>query len=189
MPGVQLRLDAALVYLLTLNQSSPLGLDAGAVGERLAAAGLVLEHGGAEEQAVAALLVDLLQQQPRAGRTRVELGAQQGTGVLELLDRVGSPAWSEVGWRQQTAEVLQGLSGAERADEARVRGSVQLARMQRLGRRMRQDPVSVRPTTWEAHAWYTARLVHELPEGPLRAELAHGGGELWGAAWGRTERR
>jgi (p)ppGpp synthase/HD superfamily hydrolase len=64
------------------------------VGHLLGVASLVLEHGGSETQAIAALLHDALEDRPRNGRTAREITEQFGPHVLRIVaactDSVGA---------------------------------------------------------------------------------------------------
>jgi (p)ppGpp synthase/HD superfamily hydrolase len=51
----------------------------------LGVASLVLEAGGDEDQAIAALLHDAVEDQPRAGKTAKEIGRKFGDHVLEMV--------------------------------------------------------------------------------------------------------
>jgi (p)ppGpp synthase/HD superfamily hydrolase len=64
------------------------------VGHLLGVASLVLEHGGSETQAIAALLHDALEDRPRNGRTEREIAERFGPDVLRIVaactDSVGA---------------------------------------------------------------------------------------------------
>lgn len=56
------------------------------VGHLLGVASLVLEHGGTETQAIAALLHDALEDRPRDGRTEREIIERFGPEVLRIVE-------------------------------------------------------------------------------------------------------
>ena len=55
------------------------------LGHLLGVASLVLEHGGTETQAIAALLHDALEDRPHDGRTEREIGERFGPEVLRMV--------------------------------------------------------------------------------------------------------
>jgi (p)ppGpp synthase/HD superfamily hydrolase len=55
------------------------------VSHLLGVASLVIEAGGDEDQAIAALLHDAIEDQPRGGKTAKEIGRKFGTHVLEIV--------------------------------------------------------------------------------------------------------
>jgi (p)ppGpp synthase/HD superfamily hydrolase len=71
------------------------------IAHLLAVTALVIEHGGDEAQAVAALLHDAIEDQPRNGRTREEIEKKFGERVLQIVlgctdaDTKPKPPWRE----------------------------------------------------------------------------------------------
>ena len=67
----------------------------------LAVCGAVLEHGGSEEEVIAALLHDALEDQPRGGRTKAEIRDRFGDRVLKIVEECSDteeepkPPWRE----------------------------------------------------------------------------------------------
>ena len=55
------------------------------IGHLLGVASLVLEHGGSETQAIAALLHDAIEDRPRDGRTEREIADRFGPDVLRIV--------------------------------------------------------------------------------------------------------
>jgi (p)ppGpp synthase/HD superfamily hydrolase len=55
------------------------------IGHLLGVASLVLEHGGTETQAIAALLHDAIEDRPREGRTEREIANRFGPDVLRIV--------------------------------------------------------------------------------------------------------
>lgn len=55
------------------------------IAHLLAVTALVIEHEGDEDQAVAALLHDAIEDHPRGGRTREEIGRMFGDRVLQIV--------------------------------------------------------------------------------------------------------
>jgi (p)ppGpp synthase/HD superfamily hydrolase len=56
------------------------------IGHLLGVASLVLEHGGGETEAIAALLHDALEDRPRGGRTEREIRERFGPRVLRIVE-------------------------------------------------------------------------------------------------------
>ena len=67
----------------------------------LGVAALVIDHGGDEDQAMAALLHDAIEDQGRGGRTRAEIEAKFGARVARIVegctdaDTIPKPPWRE----------------------------------------------------------------------------------------------
>jgi (p)ppGpp synthase/HD superfamily hydrolase len=88
------------------------------VAHLLGVASLVLEMDGTEDEAIAALLHDALEDHPRDGRTAREVGDRFGATVLELvrhctkaeIDETGSAAEVRERRRHQTAEYVANLA-------------------------------------------------------------------------------
>lgn len=89
------------------------------VAHLLAVASLVLEHGGNEAEAIAALLHDAIEDQGNNGNTRHEIGAKFDTDVLAIVeacsdDLPGLPRGSE-SWRARKEAYQAHLAKAERS--------------------------------------------------------------------------
>lgn len=80
------RFQQALVYAAQLH-ASQMRKDSRTpyIAHLLATTGLVLEYGGSEDEAIAALLHDALEDQPNDGLTRSEIETQFGVTVLEIV--------------------------------------------------------------------------------------------------------
>jgi len=77
----------ALVYATGLHREQlRKGTQVPYICHLLGVCGLVLEHGGAEDDAIAALLHDALEDQPRGGRTRDEIRERFGERVLATVE-------------------------------------------------------------------------------------------------------
>lgn len=84
---------------------------------------IVLEHGGSETQAIAALLHDAIEDQPRDGRTEREIAKRFGKPVLDIVlactDNVpGSTDRSAATWKDRKEYYLRHLADA--SEEARL---------------------------------------------------------------------
>jgi GTP pyrophosphokinase len=90
------------------------------VAHLLGVASLVLEADGSEEEAIAALLHDAVEDHPRRGRTRREIGGRFGPAVLavvldctkEEIVETGRPAVVAARRRMQTAGYVEHLREA-----------------------------------------------------------------------------
>jgi (p)ppGpp synthase/HD superfamily hydrolase len=71
------------------------------ISHLMAVAGIVLEHGGDEDQVIAALLHDAIEDHPQAGLTRQQIREQFGKRVLAFVeactdsDTIPKPPWRE----------------------------------------------------------------------------------------------
>ena len=71
------------------------------IAHLLGVAALVIDHGGDEDQAMAALLHDAIEDQGRGGRTRAEIEAKFGVRVARIVegctdaDKIPKPPWRE----------------------------------------------------------------------------------------------
>ncbi len=96
------RLSDAFDYARALHANQPRkGTTVPYIGHLLAVTALVIEHGGDEDQAMAALLHDAIEDQPRNGRTREEIEKKFGERVLQIVlgctdaDTEPKPPWRE----------------------------------------------------------------------------------------------
>lgn len=96
------RLTAAFQYAATLHANQmKKGTSIPYLAHLLAVAAIVIEHGGNEDQAIAALLHDAIEDQPQDGRTREEIRERFGAEVLALVeactdaDSHPKPPWRE----------------------------------------------------------------------------------------------
>jgi len=94
------RLSDAFDYARALHENQPRkGTTVPYIGHLLAVTALVIEHGGDEDQAMAALLHDAIEDQGRGGRTRDEIEAKFGQRVVRIVegwtdaDTTPKPPW------------------------------------------------------------------------------------------------
>ena len=94
------RLSDAFDYARALHANQPRkGTTVPYIGHLLAVTALVIEHGGDEDQAMAALLHDAIEDQGRGGRTRDEIEAKFGQRVVRIVegctdaDTTPKPPW------------------------------------------------------------------------------------------------
>ena len=80
------RFDAAFQYASQLHRDQVRkGTTIPYLSHLLAVAAIVLEHGGTEDQAIAALLHDAVEDQPRDGQTEAEIGQRFGAEVRRIV--------------------------------------------------------------------------------------------------------
>jgi len=97
------RFQQALVYAakLHISQVRKDGFQTPYIAHLLATVGLVLEYGGSEDEAIAALLHDALEDQPNGGQTLAEIESQFGPDVLSIVQACSDtqthpkPPWRE----------------------------------------------------------------------------------------------
>ena len=81
------RFGKAMQFALELHRTQPRkGGEIPYIAHLLAVTALVLEDGGSEDEAIAALLHDAIEDQPREGRTAHEIDNQFGKQVLEIVE-------------------------------------------------------------------------------------------------------
>jgi (p)ppGpp synthase/HD superfamily hydrolase len=115
------RFDAALVYASRLHASQRRkGTAIPYVAHLLAVTSLVLEDGGDEDEAIAALLHDAIEDHPRGGQTKAEIGRDFGPRVLRLvLATTDAETHPKPPWRERKERYLAHLTQAP-PDELRV---------------------------------------------------------------------
>ena len=87
------------------------------VSHLLSVAGLVLEAGGDEEQAIAAMLHDAIEDQPEEATPdtiREEFGERVADIVVECSDRAHGVEGTSDNWRQRKEAYIRSLSAASR---------------------------------------------------------------------------
>jgi (p)ppGpp synthase/HD superfamily hydrolase len=172
------RFDEALAYAAEVHRSQTRkGGDIPYLAHLLAVAALVLEHGGDEDQAIAALLHDAAED--AGGRRRLEdIRSRFGDRVARIVDactdtyEVPKPDWRErkESFLERLTEVPEEALPVIAADKAHNAGSI-LADHRRIG-----------PSLWDrfragraGQLWYyravTEILVRRLP-GPLTSGLS-----------------
>lgn len=143
----------------------------------LAVAAIVLEHGGTETQAIAALLHDAIEDHPRDGRTREEIRDRFGEDVLAIVeactDNRGDP---EPPWRVRKERYLGHLP--DTATDARL---VSVADKVHNARAILADFRAVGDALWSRFnvgkaevLWYYRTLADafsQIDGGPLVQEL------------------
>lgn len=83
------------------------------IAHLLATAGLVMEYGGNEDEIIAALLHDALEDQPHNGNTAREIEAHFGNGVLAIVQACSdTQTHPKPPWRQRKEAFLQSLPTA-----------------------------------------------------------------------------
>lgn len=158
------------------------------ISHLMAVAATVLEHGGGEAQAIAALLHDAIEDQPRDGRTREQIRDRFGDRVLALVEACSdSDTVPKPPWRERKERYLAHLR--EAAPEARLislADKVHNARAILLDYRVIGEQVWERFTaTKEETLWYyraVAETFLDVQPGPLAEELNRVVAELEGLA-------
>lgn len=99
-PKLGRQFDAALEYASHLHsEQTRKGTEIPYVSHLMATASLALEHGANEDEAIAALLHDAIEDHPRDGATDREIGAKFGPAVLAIVrgctdaDVLPKPPW------------------------------------------------------------------------------------------------
>ena len=78
--------NKALTYAADLHREQPpKGTSIPYLSHLLSVCGLVLEHGGSQDEAVAVLLHDSLEDQPRGHQTAIEIREQFGESILTIV--------------------------------------------------------------------------------------------------------
>jgi (p)ppGpp synthase/HD superfamily hydrolase len=180
------RFDRALARASEYHRRQPRkGSGTPYVGHLLTVAGYVLEDGGSEDEAIAALLHDALEDQYRddlPAELRDEFGAQ----VLAIVEGCSQekPRDERLSWRQRKQRYIDHLDGAE--DEiVRVSLADKLANVRSILR----DHRAAGEHLWERFnapssedvLWYYERLAERytaLRPGPMAEEFAHEVGRL-----------
>jgi (p)ppGpp synthase/HD superfamily hydrolase len=146
------------------------------VAHLLRVAGIVLDHGGGEDEAIAALLHDAIEDQGGAP-TGVEIGRRFGPRVLEIVaactdaDQVPKPPWrtrkeAYIERLRSAPAAVRLVSAADKLDNARSL----VADYRRLGESLWQHFRGGRDGT----LWYYRSVIEALKPagGPLVDELA-----------------
>lgn len=171
------RFDDALVYASRLHRNQRRkGTDIPYVAHLLAVAALVIEHGGDEDQAIAALLHDAAEDQGGAA-TLAEIEARFGSAVARIVGDC-TDSWCEPKppWRARKQAYLEKLAAKPEASLL-----VSLADKTHNARAILADRRQVGEAIWDRFTggrdgtlWYYRSLAHcfgtVLP-GPLADEL------------------
>jgi GTP pyrophosphokinase len=172
------RFGAAFRYAMELHgEQLRKGTPVPYISHLMAVAALVIEHGGDEDQAIAALLHDAIEDHPRNGRTRNRIRRRFGARVLALVesctdaDRHPKPPWKE-----RKERYLAHLDHA--SPDARL---ISLADKLHNARAILSDHRLVGEAVWRRFKaskrqtlWYYRALVDKfsrLDPGPLAREL------------------
>jgi (p)ppGpp synthase/HD superfamily hydrolase len=170
------RLTAAFDYARTLHASQVRkGTTIPYLAHLLAVTALVIEHGGDEDQAMAALLHDAIEDQGRDGRTRSEIEAKFGDRVARIVtgctdaDTVPKPPWRErkQAYLAQLAGAPVEVRRASAADKLHNARAI-LADYRLLGEHLRQRFNATR----EEQLWYYRSLVTAFRQANAEGELA-----------------
>jgi (p)ppGpp synthase/HD superfamily hydrolase len=148
----------------------------------LAVTGLVLEDGGSDDEAIAALLHDSVEE--GGGRPLLEqIRARFGVRVAEIVegcsDEIDEPAPGS--WRERKERYLAHLAEVEDDAVLRVSLADKLHNVRSLGRTLRRDAYQEDEVTPEDRLWYYERLAGFFAErrpGPLSDDLGNAAGEL-----------
>src|SRR5208283_5203829 len=106
MPMLSPRFDEALCYAARLHRGQMRkGTTTPYVAHLLGAASIALEHGASEDEAIAALLHDALEDQARGGATKLEIRYQFGNRVLAIVqgctDAEGEAGTKKPPWKER----------------------------------------------------------------------------------------
>jgi len=118
MPILSPRFDEALSYASRLHRGQlRKGTDIAYISHLISTAAIALEHGATEEEAVAALLHDALEDQARDGATELEIRGQFGDRVLQIVknctDAEGEHGKEKPAWRPRKQAYLDHLAGVD----------------------------------------------------------------------------
>lgn len=111
------RFDEALVYASRLHSAQTRkGTGVPYVAHLLGVASIALEHGADEDEAIAALLHDAIEDQSNGGRTRAEILERFGARVLAVVegctDAEGEPGVAKPPWRARKEAYVQHVGTA-----------------------------------------------------------------------------
>jgi len=112
------RFDHALGYASQLHRSQKRkGTEIAYVSHLLSTSAIALEHGATEDEAIAALLHDAIEDQGREGATRFEIGVHFGAAVLKIVeacsDAEGGPGQKKAPWKQRKEKYIRHLRTAD----------------------------------------------------------------------------
>ena len=172
------RLTAAFRYAAQLHATQlRKGTPVPYIAHLMAVAAIVLEHGGRENQVIAALLHDAIEDHPRDGATRQEIREQFGPEVLAMVeDCTDADTHPKPPWQDRKERYIARLPGTSR--EAKL---VSLADKVHNARTILNDFIQVGDELWDRFMgakdgtlWYYRTLAdvytREYP-GPLAQEL------------------
>lgn len=160
------RLTAAFAYACQLHaKQARKGTSIPYIAHLMAVAALVMEHGGGEDEGVAALLHDAIEDQNHDGKVPGEIGARFGPKVLALVEACSdSTGPNKPDWRPRKEAYLARL----RTAPANVR-LISAADKLHNARAMLADYRSIGEDLWERFTegrdeqlWYYRSLVSAL---------------------------
>lgn len=134
------------------------------IAHLLATVGLVLEYGGSEEEAIAALLHDALEDQPNDGQTLAEIESQFGPEVLSIVQACSdTQTHPKPPWRERKEAFLIAL-GSISCSACLVIAADKLHNTRTLVREYREHGEEIWPrfkggragTLWFSHSLLTA---------------------------------
>jgi (p)ppGpp synthase/HD superfamily hydrolase len=154
------------------------------ISHLMAVAGIVLEHGGDEDQVIAALLHDAIEDHPENDLTRKEIQEGFGDRVLALVeDCTDSNTNPKPPWRKRKEDYLKRLLKAPR--EAKL---ISLADKVHNARAIVSDFLQIGDEIWkrfkgskDGTLWYYRSLAEIFTQehpGPLAEELERVVGEM-----------
>jgi (p)ppGpp synthase/HD superfamily hydrolase len=133
---------------------------------------VVLEHGGDEDQAIAAMLHDAVEDQPRGGKTTEEIRARFGEQVLGLvLGLSDATEHPKPPWRERKERYVEHVRGAT-ADELLISAADKLHNVRAICadlRRIGDDVWSRFKASQEEVSWYYHALIPAYRDAGFRA--------------------
>ena len=148
----------------------------------LAVTGLVLEDGGNEDEAIAALLHDSVEDgggRPLLEEIRDRFGERVAAIVEACSEEIDGPEPGS--WREKKERYLAHLPEVEDDGVLRVSLADKLQNARSLARTLRRDDYREDEVTPEDRLWYYRRLAaffEERRPGPLAGDLRHAADEL-----------
>ena len=112
------RYDHALRYASQLHRSQKRkGTAIAYVAHLLSTSAIALEHGATEDEAIAALLHDAIEDQGRTGATRLEISHHFGDAVLKIVeacsDAEGGDGLAKPPWKQRKERYIRHIRKAD----------------------------------------------------------------------------
>lgn len=178
-PVLSRRFRSALAYAARIHRDQARkGSEIPYVAHVLAVTAIVLEHGGTEEQAIAALLHDTIEDQPREGKTRAEIVAHFGERIAQMVESLSdATSHPKPPWRERKERYLAHLPDSS-PEVLLVSCADKLHNVRAIVADLRQigDAVWQRfKASKEDALWYYRSLVNAFREaglaGPLLDEL------------------
>lgn len=161
-PGLSTRFDDALVWAATLHRRQRKAKRAPYISHLLAVSAIVIEHGGSENEAIAALLHDAVEDGHTSGKAiKARFGAKVASTVLACSD---DPALGALSWRERKEAYLVHVKDLE-SSAALVSGADKLDNVRGLVRAHRRDGEAMweaREGGREARLWFYRAMVDTL---------------------------